>query len=493
MFNPGTSLPPFEPFGDRMTASSGLLDFFTLEAGEYLEHMDALLASAGDRGPDADAFARHARALRGSATMARLGDLAEVATGVERAAVALRTGSLQWRPPVSDAIVGAVRDLRVLVGSVREWGDDARRLARSRADELARATSAAAPGPVATHASRGPIVPIARLFVDDEGPHVLHRAPNPPTSADVRFRAAAVPVASELRRVIAIARREDASSPAAHLTAGADVRSALRDLRELAESYDVRPVVAFAAAREAAVELLDERALATVDAAAAAIVESASGGRGRVTPVPTPGRAAERSAPSPAAETAGPASGHAPPQAAADPGVSGAAQAVPAAPVAEPGLPALPAEPSAPPPPDAESDAMRDVEPATVRGDRPTPGVPWPTTAPESMPAVLSRRTPSVGMTPTPTGPALRALLEDSIQGMSLLAEQPFGEHEAPGTAADRDGVSIDRLLYRGRAALERARQLRDVIRREGGAPRAEALAELFDLLDLAATESPPE
>ena len=48
--------------------------------------------------------------------------------------------------------------------------------------------------------------------------------------------------------------------------------------------------------------------------------------------------------------------------------------------------------------------------------------------------------------------------------------------------------MSIDDLLYRGRAALDRAIEVRDLIRLSGG-NTDEALAELFDLLDLAAAD----
>ena len=52
-------------------------------------------------------------------------------------------------------------------------------------------------------------------------------------------------------------------------------------------------------------------------------------------------------------------------------------------------------------------------------------------------------------------------------------------------------GVSIETLLYRGRAALDRAREVRDVMRAapDGAAADPELLAELFDLLDLAAAD----
>jgi hypothetical protein len=52
--------------------------------------------------------------------------------------------------------------------------------------------------------------------------------------------------------------------------------------------------------------------------------------------------------------------------------------------------------------------------------------------------------------------------------------------------AAETEVVPIDSLLYRGPAALERARTLRDSLRTDGSSP--ESLAELFDLLDLAST-----
>jgi hypothetical protein len=42
--------------------------------------------------------------------------------------------------------------------------------------------------------------------------------------------------------------------------------------------------------------------------------------------------------------------------------------------------------------------------------------------------------------------------------------------------------------VYRGRDALDRAIEIRDMIRQAPGAPDPALLAELFDLLELAAT-----
>ena len=54
--------PPGKPLG--------MTDFFALEAGEYLERLDAVLQPAEGTAPLADEFVRLARALRGSALMA---------------------------------------------------------------------------------------------------------------------------------------------------------------------------------------------------------------------------------------------------------------------------------------------------------------------------------------------------------------------------------------------------------------------------------------
>ena len=53
-----------------MTAPTpvGLLDFFVLEASDYIEQLDAQLLAGGTSEPDGEALQRAARALRGSAT-----------------------------------------------------------------------------------------------------------------------------------------------------------------------------------------------------------------------------------------------------------------------------------------------------------------------------------------------------------------------------------------------------------------------------------------
>jgi hypothetical protein len=119
-------------------------------------------------------------------------------------------------------------------------------------------------------------------------------------------------------------------------------------------------------------------------------------------------------------------------------------------------------------------------------------GTPPSSAAPAAAPAA-PRPTPSGVATvsrprsATPSaGAALGDLLDRGIRTLGTLPKTPLSN---PVTLAEQPPVPIDVLLYRGRAALERAREIRDVIRQRGGVADAEALGELYDLLDLALTD----
>ena len=66
-----------------MPTPIGTLEFFALEAGEYLERLAQLAAKPG--GPAADELVRYARALRGSALMANQQPMSRAAGGLSRA------------------------------------------------------------------------------------------------------------------------------------------------------------------------------------------------------------------------------------------------------------------------------------------------------------------------------------------------------------------------------------------------------------------------
>jgi len=85
----------------------------------------------------------------------------------------------------------------------------------------------------------------------------------------------------------------------------------------------------------------------------------------------------------------------------------------------------------------------------------------------------------------TPTGAELRQFLQSGLAGFDELDQSPLAP---PAPLDDATLIPIEDLLYRGRAALDRAIEVRDLIRLSGG-NTDEALAELFDLLDLAAAD----
>src|SRR2546422_1546218 len=99
----------------------GMSDFFALEAGEYLERLDGMLAK-GDS-PSADEIVRLARALRGSALMANQPAIARAAAGLEVVARAVREGRRAWDPQTQQLALRAVDDLKIFVRRVGSWTD----------------------------------------------------------------------------------------------------------------------------------------------------------------------------------------------------------------------------------------------------------------------------------------------------------------------------------------------------------------------------------
>jgi chemotaxis protein histidine kinase CheA len=550
-----------------MTAPAGFLDFFVLEAGEYIEQLDALLLAAGTGGPDLDALQRAARALRGSATMARLSAFADMAAGIERVGHGLRSGATRWEPALAGALVATVDDCKLLLRNVRAWGpaDDAR--SRARIDELSRFAPARAATPIESHSAasdggflttevanigagaellatrpsdrdaaanvlrrvralrgiasvkdhpsladvleateyaahpleRGEaqisperlavlgaaatvlrgiaaamrigtsldpaspelarfaaaldamqeketeqerVVPIDELFYQDGGPTVVQPAANPPTSPAERFRLEVVSQGEHLRRLVADARgaRDDLTRDGVRRA----LRQALRGLRQAAESYGERDVAEFVASHNDDVGRLDARALDSLDEIAAMLAQPAT------SPASIVARRRalqEKPAPSAPAPALAAVAGAAPPQ-------SAPAQPAPAPQVMTPVRSSTVAPPSA----------------APQERDRPA--------------AAAVAQLAAAGTTPAKS--ELGSLLDAGIAKLGALKSTPL---VAPAPLPEQPAVSIDILLYRGRAALERCREIRDQVRSIGGPVDAETLGELFDLLDLALTD----
>jgi len=546
--------------GAGMSVTGGLLDFYILEASEYVDQLDALVGSATQAPPDSGPFITASRALRGSSTMAKLLRMAELAGSVERIGRGVRDGSVQWSTELRAALVAAVDDLRILLRGVRTWGAGEEQRAAARVAELRRflpegavlpttpitgaisatffasevegvalALDAFLGSPVdrrpldealgrvralrgitalkdlapladvadalehaartgagegrsltpqhvalfesATHVLRRaarelrtagrpdasapevrrfanaavalqkqtredePVVPVARLFFHDDGPHVVSRAERPHTTLERRFRAEVVAHAEHLRKLIADARA--ATGDAGRDRAAQELRSALRTLRATIESFGKGDIARFFGAAAADANVLDPMLLSSVDAAATLLASS------RLAPTDIATRLAELSRGHAVDRAIGTAFG----------------------PLDQPRqTPAIGA--SRVPTPRVAST----VTPGATRVVRPTP----------SREVAVARKTPL-----TPTGAELKQFLQTGIAGFDQLDETPLAP---PAPLDDATVVSIDDLVYRGRAALERAIEVRDEIRLSGGNNDA-ALAELFDLLDLAAAD----
>lgn len=165
-----------------MTMPGRLLDFFSLEASEYLTRLESLAAKNGMESSDATQFTAAARGLRGSATMAKAGGIVQVAMTVERIGSGVVHGATKWEPELQRALVGAVEDLKLLVRSVRTWGADQ----DARVEESLRRLARFAPA--RKERSEDVIIPISQLFFNDGGQHIIYVAPNPKTHYEQQLR-----------------------------------------------------------------------------------------------------------------------------------------------------------------------------------------------------------------------------------------------------------------------------------------------------------------
>lgn len=148
-----------------MTNAIGMTDFFVLEAGEYLERLDALAQAPAGAFEAAEEFVRIARAFRGSALMASQPAMARAAQGLESVGRAARDGRLEWDERIRGAVVQAVDDCKVLLTRVRApAGEDTARAETLGADleQLA-----GRPAPAARMAGEG-LDAGARAFVARE-------------------------------------------------------------------------------------------------------------------------------------------------------------------------------------------------------------------------------------------------------------------------------------------------------------------------------------
>lgn len=512
---------------------SAVLDLFVLQAGDYIENLDGVLNAAGPQGPDGEALSRAARMLRGSATMTKVVGVAEVAAGLERVGRALRDGTLGWDAGLRGTLVAAVDDLRILVRGVRNWGPGEEQRAQARASELARfapqlarpntptaagggsaflANEAAEiavgldellahPGDAAllsgvlgrVRALRGvaatrdlpPLAEVVDALERAAKPLELSATPAPNESQLALFAAAGAllrRVAIELRSV----GRPDPASPevsrfttaAAALDAGgrdADRIVPIADLffadggPHLVASAPNPPTTPNQRFRLEAVSQA-EHLLRLVSEALVARDPAARDRLAREL------RAALRALGA-AAESFGERSVAAYVASATEGVVALDANAL----GAFRQIAALLADPST---------RMEQITAQLARvgaGSSPRPAAPPPgSVAPPPAARSAMQPAPNGGHSRTPTGRDLAALLGAGIRGLGQLAQRPLSQ---PVEIVDEALVPIDALVYRGRAALDRALELRNSLRGTNRAPSADELSELYDLLELATTD----
>jgi hypothetical protein len=117
-----------------MTQRLSPVEFFAMEASDYLERLDVLVSPPSP--PDTEEFVRLARALRGSAIMAKQNPIAQAATALERFARAVKDGRRPWNEATKQIAVRAVDDLKILVRQIPKWSPEDSEKARRLAGDL---------------------------------------------------------------------------------------------------------------------------------------------------------------------------------------------------------------------------------------------------------------------------------------------------------------------------------------------------------------------
>ncbi len=158
-----------------------LIQFFAVEAVEYADTLREIMwLPAADR--DTGKMLAAARGMRGAATMVRLSDLAVVAGHMERIARSLHTRRLQWTEPLSYSLQAVLYELPELISAAGVWGPGE----SERAAAIADALHGFAPSD--QRKAGAMVVPIARLFHSDSGPHVIYVAVTPQTQFEQQLR-----------------------------------------------------------------------------------------------------------------------------------------------------------------------------------------------------------------------------------------------------------------------------------------------------------------
>lgn len=146
-----------------MSGTLRTTDFFSLEAGECLNRLEALLARP--EGVSGEEFVRQVRLLRGAALMANLQPVAQAGAAFEALARSVRDGQRPWDAATRELALQVVDDFRGLVRRASEWGEGDTARARRIAAELERQAGATPSTPGVAQGSQTGV----RAFVAREG------------------------------------------------------------------------------------------------------------------------------------------------------------------------------------------------------------------------------------------------------------------------------------------------------------------------------------
>ena len=489
--------------------SVGLLDFFVLEASDYVDRLQRLATTDELQGPDSATLLKLARGLRGSAVMARLTSFAEAASGLERGARLLNEGRIAWTPALAVAMTESIADLRGLIPMARLWGDSHDERARSTGGKLATvldevekhgelmqsgAASAAPPAPPAPPASQqNPAVTafFERLDAAAATPVSVPAVPAHPTPEPTTAPAAARPAEPAI-----------ASTPTRGMPALTDALMPIVPIAALAPESDAdhivyrapNPAITFA-----------QRFIADVSPLVASL-------RARLAPL-RQGAIQEASADMVAAfrpvlvslRDIAASYQHEDIRAFCEAVLTAQAPLpAPSAGALDTALSVITQQDVAPHLRALRLNELRRVVAAATplstaaqseSMSRPGPAFPQRPRTPAMSATVLPTPTVSRPTPAAPSGRELSTLLSNSLEKVRELDATPLDlipVTDGGGTPARtaRDGepdvVPIDSLLYRGPRALSRARHIVGQLR-TAGEPHDEALIhELFDLVELA-------
>jgi chemotaxis protein histidine kinase CheA len=416
--------------GHPPPAAEGLADsgtpFLAQEASDTADAMEPLIR--GGSGPITqaiDASLAHVRTLRGVAAIHDMPPLSDVLDSIERLGRSLTLSHAVPDAAESALIAAAAALLRRAAADLRAKGGT-----ESGTPEEARFI-AARDALLATGSEPDLILPVSDLFYSDGRDGVVSRAPSPPTTSAERFRLEVVSLAEHLQGLV----RDAQSAGLGPLPEATEngLRSALQSVQRAAESFGERDVSYLLATFTEGHPVFDFLTLHALEELATSLAEQPAASEELAVRVAqlVQGRALDVGIALGLGAPTEVLTQRAKPVAAAPP---------PAAPAPATRLPGAPAE-----------------ERSRVR---------------------------------TPTGSQLHAMLADGIAGlgdhplMDGLLETPAAP--LPSTDDGAGLVSIESLLYRGESALARARRLSDALRADP-APAPDTLAELYDLLQLAA------